>query len=347
MIKRHISILAMFTLIVSGVFAENNGKKELNILFIGNSFTFRNSLPVQVKKMLEAGQPGLKVNAQKVVYGGQDLFKHDKFYFSDTFIRSASVTPEEIEKVIAKQEKLAALNSWPQFYLDYCKGIGGRTEAWQQLQGKIKRGIINQKKLLADIRKDKRTKWDYVVLQSWQDITPDMNIGYPEYAKKFAAIAAGEKSKTVLYITAPYAQNAKPVRAPIEPKKTVMELDVVKKLAQETNVEAVIPVPLAINNIQRNGTDLTFRYVNDFHPNQYCALLTASMFYAALTGKSPEGIKLESITGNIGKGLDRKPRKDKKGPDGKETKVTFEAKTRNYLQKAAYEAVTEFNKKQH
>ena len=82
MIKKHISILAALLSISSGVFSAETAKNEMNILFIGNSFTFRNSLPVQVKKMLEAGQPGLKVNVQKVVYGGQDLFKHDKFYFS-------------------------------------------------------------------------------------------------------------------------------------------------------------------------------------------------------------------------------------------------------------------------
>lgn len=343
--KKHIIFLAMFMLIISSTFARNNDTKELNILFIGNSFTFRNNIPVLVKTLLQQGNPKLKVNAVKVVYGGQDMFKHDKFYFSDTFIRSASITPEEIRKVIAKQEKLLALKSWPQFYLDYCKRIGGRTEAWKQLQGKIKRGIRNQKKLLTDIRKNKRTKWDYVVLQSWQDITPDMNIGYPKYAKKFAGTATKENIKTVLYITAPYAQNARPAKAPVAKSKTDMELAVAKKLAKEINAAAVIPVPLAVNNIQRNGTNLTFRYVNDFHPNQYCALLTASMFYAALTGKSPEGLKLDSITGATGKGPDRKPRKDKRGPDGKKRTVVFDTKTMNFLQKSAYDAVTEFNKK--
>ena len=54
--------------------------------------------------------------------------------------------------------------------------------------------------------------------------------------------------------------------------------------------KAVIPVPLAIKNIQTDdadkpGTDLVFRYHNDGHQIRPAAPMMASLFYAAITGR--------------------------------------------------------------
>ena len=76
---------------------------------------------------------------------------------------------------------------------------------------------------------------------------------------------------------------------------------------------------------RRDG--LVFRYVNDFHPNQTCAFLTTNLFYAALTGKSPEGFAFDTIVEN--------KVRDGKDPDGGEPKVVFDEKTKTYLQKMA------------
>ena len=102
----------------------------------------------------------------------------------------------------------------------------------------------------------------------------------------------------------------------------------------------MIPVPLAIKNIQTGdadnpGTDLVFRYHNDGHPNQTCAFLVANLFYAAMTGKNPESLSFNSVTENkLKKGKD---------PDGGEPTVVFEEEVKAYLQRMAHKAVLEFN----
>ena len=55
------------------------------------------------------------------------------------------------------------------------------------------------------------------------------------------------------------------------------------RMAKALKPKAVIPVPLAIKNIQmgdadKPGTDFVFRYQNDGHPNQTCAFLVANLF---------------------------------------------------------------------
>ena len=84
------------------------------------------------------------------------------------------------------------------------------------------------------------------------------------------------------------------------------------------------------------GTDLVFRYHNDGHPNQTCAFLVANLFYAAITGKSPEGLAFNSVTEN--------KLKDGKDPDGGEPTVVFDDQVKTYLQRTAHESVLEFNR---
>lgn len=72
---------------------------------------------------------------------------------------------------------------------------------------------------------------------------------------------------------------------------------------------------------------MVFRYHNDGHPNQTCALLVANLFYAALTGKSPEGLEFDTVV--------ETKAKDGKDPDGGELKVVFEGEEKAYLQRMA------------
>ncbi len=312
-------------------------KKEMNILFLGNSFTFRNNLPMLVKQVFEEGNPGLKVHVEKVTYGGQDMYRHSEWYFSETFIRLNSITVPEIEQVIKKQRELMRLSKAPVEFAVYCKVTGTKKESWEKLKIKLKRSIRNQQALIERIKNNRRLKWDYVVLQSWQDMVDDPEQGYAKYVKKLAAIAAKEHIKPVLYITAPYAQNQNPVKAPIAIARTDKDLKLARELAGKIHAFAVVPVPLALNKIQSGGTDLKFRYVNDFHPNQYCAFLTANIFYAAFFKRSPEGLKFNKVVGCKAR--------NNKGPDGKERTVVFNDTTKKFLQKMAFESVEEFDKR--
>ncbi len=66
--------------------------EEINVLFMGNSFTYRHDLPSLVKQVFEEGQADLTVNVERIVYGGQDLFRHHDLYFSKKAPRGSRST---------------------------------------------------------------------------------------------------------------------------------------------------------------------------------------------------------------------------------------------------------------
>jgi hypothetical protein len=63
------------------------------------------------------------------------------------------------------------------------------------------------------------------------------------------------------------------------------------------------------------------------------------MFYAAFTKQSPAGLGFNTVTENNPKG-----QPEGKDPDGGNATVVFEGETKTILQKAAYEAVMQFNR---
>jgi len=313
------------------------GAKEINILFVGNSFTFRHDLPNLVKTVFEEGQPDLNVNVDKVVYGGQDLFRHHDLYFSQSAVRLNSITIPEIETYKEQIQAFLELEEAPEFYNEYWSRSDLKPQPWKTVVNRLRAALKRQDWMIQRIRNNQRMQWDFVVLQSWQDIVEDPNSGYAAYAKKWAQIAKEEGAEVILYITAPYAQNATPVEAPLNPEQVAMEMSVVRKLADTIDAYAVVPVPLAIQSIQEGGTDLTFCYVNDFHPNQTCAFLTANMFYAAFFMESTGGFRFDTVIETNDKGQG-----EGKDPDGGDAKVVFGETTKSILQKAAFDGVMQF-----
>ena len=109
-------------------------------------------------------------------------------------------------------------------------------------------------------------------MQTWQDEYPDLNDGYAKYAKYLGNIAREQGAKVIFYMTAPDFQNEATVTGPVKQEDYEEQIDMMIRLAQEFQPHAVVPVSMAINMIQQGGTELTFRYVNDFHPNQRYSL---------------------------------------------------------------------------
>jgi hypothetical protein len=312
--------------------------KEINILFIGNSFTYRHDLPGLVKTVFEEGHPDLKVNVAKIVYGGQDLFRHYEFYFSQSTVRRNTITIPEIEDYKRQIQSFLDMKAPPEFFQAYFKKIGkkpGVSDTWEAVGSRLEAAMKTQGWLEDAIKQNKRVKWDYLVLQSWQDVVAAPDAGYAEYAKKFAELARQEGAQVILYITAPYAQNSAPVKGPLDSAETKMQMQAIHHLAGEIKPYAVVPVALGIEAIQKGGTDLTFRYHKDFHPNNTCAFLTANMFYAAFFKESTGGFKFNTAT-------ETKLTADGKDPDGGNAKTVFDNPTKTLLQNAAYNAVMEF-----
>ena len=314
--------------------------KELNILFLGNSFTARHDIAGLVEQVLEEGDPTADVKVQRVIYGGQNMFKHSTYYFSQSFIEQSTLTDETITQRIAVMREY--LNSGtppnPEEWNQHWSSIGKTNVPFSGIHKHITRAIKNHEGLL---RNHAKTKWDYVVLQSWRDVSGEVNQAYERYATKLAKIAKTQGAEVILYMTSPETQNEDPVTGAFNLSSAERDTVVGLRMANALQPKAVIPVPLAIKNIQMGdgdkvGTDLVFRYHNDGHPNQTCAFLVANLFYAAITGKSPEGLAFNSVTEN--------KLKDGKDPDGGEPTVVFDDQVKTYLQRTAHESVLEFNR---
>lgn len=335
-----IAVLALSLLLLPlSASAIDEATREIKILFLGNSFTARHDIPGLVEQILEEGNPTTDVQVQRVIYGGQNMFKHSTYYFSQSFIEQSALTKVQIKDRIATMKEFLKSDTAPNpdEWDQHWAALGKRDVPFAGIHKQIIRAINHHEALL---RNNPKTKWDYVVLQSWRDVSEQPNQGYERYATKLAKIVKAQGAEVILYMTSPETQNQAPVTRPYNVASAKRDTAVGLRMAKALQPKAVIPVPLAIKNIQagdadKPGTDLVFRYHNDGHPNQTCAFLVANLFYAALTGKSPEGLEFNTVV--------ETKAKDGKDPDGGELKVVFEADEKAYLQRMAWDSMVEFD----
>jgi len=173
-------------------------------------------------------------------------------------------------------------------------------------------------------------------------VSSQPNQGYERYGAKLAKIAKSQGAEVILYLTSPETQNQRPVKAPYNITSADRDTAVGVRMAKALQPKAVIPVALAIKKGQtgrpgKPGSKLVFRYKNDGHPNQTCAFLVANLFYAEITGKSPEGFAFNSVT--------ETKVKQGKDPDGGEPAVVFGKEVQSYLQRVACDSVIDFNRR--
>lgn len=340
---------------------------EKNILFIGNSFTMRHDIPKLVKTLLEEGDPGNTVKTEIVGYGGRNLFCHWEMCRSYNRLKAINLTKEQWDSEIAALNQLKAAPELPAWYREYGEALS-RDAFYMKSYPRFK--VPTSAGKGADFSKyfsmaagnhgkwmkanDKNGKFDFMVLQSWMDVTDSLETGYMKYAKMFADVAKETGTKPVFYLTAPNSQNATPVMAAKNKEEILGTCRIAAKGEKEMNA-LVVPVPLALM-LAQESTDpiartLTFRYEKDFHPNSTMAYLTACTFYAALTGKSPEGLKFniasEKTNQNIhGEAISEENRDEavsaKFDPDGKPLETVFTDEERIFLQKTAWEAVQKY-----
>ena len=309
--------------------------EELNILFLGNSFTARHDIAGLVEQILEEGDPSIDVQVHRVIYGGQNMFTHSTYYFSQSYIEQSIPTQETINhRIVAMREFLKSdTPPNPEEWDQYWSSIAKTDIPFADIHGHITRAIKNHEALLQN---NPKTKWDYVVLQSWRDVSEQPHQRYERYATKLAEIVKSQGAEVILYMTSPETQNQDPVTKPYHVASAERDTAVGLRMAKALQPKAVIPVPLAIKNIQTGdgdnpGTDLVFRYHNDGHPNQTCAFLVTNLFYAAMTGKSPEGVEFNTV-------VETKV-KNGKDPDGGKPTVVFDNEEKFYLQRMAWEAL--------
>ena len=181
--------VALLSQAVSSLRAQE--EETINMLFIGNSFTFRHDLNLLVEEIVHEGKPNLNIYTERSVYGGQSLFQHAEYYFSQTFIEESTIEDTEIDRRIAEMENLLELTEAPEEFVHFWEDIRGQ-KVQEFPKSNIENAIKRHRDLLAN---NPRRKWDYVVLQTWQDEYPDLNDGYAKYAKYLGKLPGNKGQK--------------------------------------------------------------------------------------------------------------------------------------------------------
>ena len=289
--------------------------KQLNVLFIGNSFTACHDLSQVVKKMAEAGDPDLAFNVTTVLYGGRRLLDHWKLG-TPNFVKIGTLTAAEEQATVKTLEEAIA----------------------KDLKDKYSTSALLRHRDLSKNLEKMRQKWDLVVLQSYRDDADGEKSLYVEYAPKYAELIKAQGGKVILYETTPTTQNSVPLTAAPDPTAVHAKAKVIAALAQRCDA-TVVPMSTVALRCQTVRPDLTLRYVKDSHLNPTMGYLTACTFYAALFNRSPEGLPINKI--------DDRPTRDGKpalDPDGKPILTVFSDKDRADLQRIAWEGLQEYRK---
>ncbi len=343
-----------------------SSKKTQSFLFIGNSFTMRHSLPTLFATLAQEGFPGSTVETEILGYGGKNLFHHWELYRSYNRLNLSGRKESDLQNNINELTKLGESKEEPDFYTAFWQDLSGNAfyrkftpktkNDWEADRGGIRQAVTRHKGWLSQKTTAPAHKFDFVVLQSWLDVTDDPGTGYFKYAAKFSDVAKASGARPVLYLTASYAHNAMPVTQAVARERAIGECRAALAFSK-THGAIVVPVPLAITLAQEStepvARTLTFRYKNDMHPNQTMAYLTACTFYAAVFGKPPEGLLFNQVAENKAQNIHGEVvRTDANtqalsslvNPDGGPLEKVFTDEERLFLQRTAWLAVKAFRK---
>ena len=323
LIQYSVVLFSLMILASDCAFAQDSAKSRkttLNVLFIGNSYTARHNLFSVVKAMAEEGNPTVSFEPTTVIYGGRKLSDHWSMG-TQNIVQLHSLTKAQQSATVASLEE--ALKKDPRN-----RNANSALKRHRELLKQFESGEFE------------RTKWDWVVLQSYRDDLEGDNSLYAQFAPKFAELARVQGARVLLYETTPTTQNAEPLtetpdNAPIDEKARA-----IAALADRIGA-SVAPMSLVAHRCQTERPDLTLRFVNDAHLNQTLAYLTACTMYAALFEKSPVGLSTDSVTDIRFLNNDRKSQQDR---DGNPITKTFTEKDRADLQRIAWEAYEDFKK---
>jgi len=327
-----LAVLFLIMILCPQGWAESDSN-SVNVLFLGNSFTYGLDLTGIFKTLSEEGQPGLDTSVTTATYGGSSLFHQWHLKQSYNIVRIHSITRQEMEREMAQLDPA----NIPEIPPDWFVQAEGKEapRKWKNLTTAktLKHARAQHEKWLKLV--GKAPKWDYVVLQSWKDMDENKSGSYFIYASKFAEVARREGASPVLYITSSYSQNMAPVKGPSAPGRSLKETRQAKDLAEKIDA-LVVPMPLAIYYCQQERPDITFRYVNNFHLNHNSAYLAACLMYGAIHNASPQGLPF-----NVVVGLGSKPDVDH---DGNPRRQVLSDDIRLYLQKLAWRTLQAFDR---
>ncbi len=287
---------------------------ELNVLFIGNSYTGRHNLASVVKELAEAGNPDVTFNTTAVIYGGRTLKDHWRLG-TQHIVNQYAVTRDEIEATV-ENLKIASKDPDDRYAPAGLKRMSALLETFPS----------------------NRDKWDIIVLQSYRDDLNGDESLYMQYAPRFAKLAKAQGARVILYVTTPTTQNAEPLTSVPDKKPVLEKSQSIARLANKLGANAA-PMALIAHRCQTQRPDLPLRFINDAHLNQTLSYMSACALYAAIFDRSPQGLPVNKVTDT--RFLEGDRTKDR---DGLPITKVFSKKDLADLQRIAWEGYQEFQK---
>jgi len=131
--------------------------------------------------------------------------------------------------------------------------------------------------------------WDVVVMQghSLGPISDDTAEPFRRAARKYARIAREHGTRPVFFMTWAYSG---------KPEMTAKLDEAYSSIGRELDAE-VVPVGLAFATVTTERPGLDLRIADARHPSMAGTYLAACTFFAALYGKSPEGLDYDAGLG--------------------------------------------------
>jgi len=129
-------------------------------------------------------------------------------------------------------------------------------------------------------------RYAYVVLQEYQASSVEKMV---EMVRQYDKVIRERGGRTLLYCTW--------VRLDQSSEDQDRMNDLQRQVAKTLNV-TFVPVGVAWQTVRRERPDLNLHNADKLHPGMDGAYLTTCVFYAVLTGKSPEGLEFQTVLGD-------------------------------------------------
>lgn len=248
--------IVLFIILVLGCKNEGVLKKDINVLFIGNSLTYFYDMPQTLQKMLNETQSNIRV--EQSTFPGMPLSGHLTYMVIDSTENGISTREKEAGEITKTEKKISERN-WDIIILQT-----GTTSVLipENRKLKVQKAIAEIKKLITN------ESCEFIIFNTW----PSKGEYPKEYCYPSSLIDDSLENKKYC---SPLILNLK------------QENDLINKSYEELATE---------NSLRRSNNGTKFfetrnkypeieLYEDKSHPNKYGAYLNACIFYQMITGK--------------------------------------------------------------
>ena len=197
------------------------------------------------------------------------------------------MVPEPRPRILFIGNSYTAFNNLPEMFNDLVHS--GRIEA--DVEQSVGGGWSLSNHITSGVTEKKinQGNWDYVVLQE-QSVVNNPEIGMYPAVRTLHDQIAETGAETILFMTWGRRDGLPAAGYPDYETMQAQVQDTYQEIARELDL-TIAPVGVAWQNVHAQDPGFDLWHPDGSHPSLHGTYLAASVFYAVLTGKSPEGLE--------------------------------------------------------